>query len=175
MLQKVFPLGFSPLDNSKANSTGAGVPEPIKNRCLGELKCGRNACGVNPQREMTNEYRWHVKWKPASWCHFSGNFWSVRCDYVNTLNHPWNADASQELMLEHPSGFGGRQGSRGDHIHRDSRAWGRYFCECGGFSCHRWPLTPMQSSGGRTDTSQTLPVCGTERTWRLWRRRRNAL
>ena len=131
MLQKVFPLGFPPLDNTKANSTGAGVPEPIKNSCLGELKRGRNACGVNPQREMTNEYRYHGTWKPASWCHFSGNFWWARCDYVNTLNHPWNADASQELILEHPSGFGGlgRPGSPGNHVHRDSRAWGRYFCE----------------------------------------------
>lgn len=98
----------------------------LGNTCIGELERGKAACGVNLHGAKANGDERH---HGASWCHFSGNFFWARCDYVSKLNHPWHTEASAELWWEHPSGFGGLDSGRGYRNHRDTRAFGRYFAE----------------------------------------------
>ena len=99
-------------------------PHGIDDTCVGELKKGRAACGINPKREQANgdSKRKRDKYlSKASWCHFSGNFWWARCDYVQKLNHPWHAAASDELAWEHPSGFGAQYSGNVSQPHRTLR------------------------------------------------------
>ena len=115
----------------------------LGNTCVGELERGKAACGVNLRGAKANDGKSN---HGASWCHFSGNFFWARCDYVSKLNHPWHTEASAELRWEHPSGFGGLDSGRGYHNHRDSRAFGRYFAEW-------WLLNDVNIDVLKTETS----------------------
>lgn len=119
-MSKIFPLYATYHPRNSARHL-----LPMGNSCVDALERGRAACGVNPRQAKALK----IKERGASWCHFSGNFWWARCDYVKKLNHPWHSEASAELWWENPSGFGAYGKGHSRHQHRDTRAFGRYFAE----------------------------------------------
>jgi len=86
------------------------------------LATGKVACGVNVHGAADGPCPGMFTRDGASqatWCHFSGNFWWARCDYVATLNPPWEDQLLDEAKLN----------SRWKGWWGDARPYGRYFAE----------------------------------------------
>lgn len=89
------------LDEMRNENTDFLLQEPNFSRCVGELRDGSVACGINPREPLPGPCKDASEWEQtpwsekytnegcgATWCHFSGNFWWARCDYVSLLNPP---------------------------------------------------------------------------------------
>jgi len=88
----------------------------------GCLAAGKVACGANLHAAADGPCPGSSHSEPGSdcaWCHFSGNFWWARCDYVATLNPPWDDQLLDEVNLHRKwKGWWG-----------DVRPYGRFFAE----------------------------------------------
>ena len=67
----------------------------------------------------------------VTWCHFSGNFWWARCDYITKLNPPWSSSLISEFDIGSHHLLGAETGHpRLPHgTISDVRPYGRYFAE----------------------------------------------
>ena len=87
-------------------------------KCMDCLRHGAVACGPYLYAEVPP----HKCLCDAPWCHFQGNFWWARCNYVSKLNPPWS-----ELIVGESNQTGMGRKSRG--WWGDIRPYGRYFAE----------------------------------------------
>mmetsp|Transcript_17725 Transcript_17725/g.36301 ORF Transcript_17725/g.36301 Transcript_17725/m.36301 type:complete len:388 (-) Transcript_17725:278-1441(-) len=120
------------------------LSEPAVNSCIDNcLASGNVACGSRfhpagsgpcPGNNLV-----------ATWCHFSGNFWWARCDYVAKLNPPWASSLPKEFSID------GLPMSPA----LSDRPYGRYFAEW-------WLLNDL------AEAFWTFPVLHRERdTWKM--------
>jgi len=67
----------------------------------------------------------------VTWCHFSGNFWWARCDYIAKLNPPWSSSLISEFDIgsNHLLGLRTRKPKLPHGTTPDIRPYGRYFAE----------------------------------------------
>ena len=118
-------------DKARTQYTDFLLAEGTNRRCMDAMNNGSAACGVNPYTPTHGPCaqntlgRQMTPWSDsggcgATYCHFSGNFWWARCDYVNTLNPPWSEVETATAERIGPPFFG---------WWGDIRPHGRYFWE----------------------------------------------
>ena len=118
-------------DQARTQYTDFLLAESTNRRCMDAMNNGSAACGVNPYTPTHGPCaqntlgRQMTPWSDrggcgATYCHFSGNFWWARCDYVRTLNPPWSEVELSAAERIGPPFFG---------WWGDIRPHGRYFWE----------------------------------------------